>query len=161
MFLDYYKILEVDLSASVEDVKTAYRRQSIKWHPDKNQGVDTLSPMQEINEAYLLLKDTEARMRYNQEYIRYRLFLNVIESQGNKEDFNDSCQHNFYNFEDEVLKKWMYNARNQAQALAKQTAIDFKRGSKAAGEEVLKSTLGFFSVGVIFSLILILSKSCN
>lgn len=161
MFLDYYQILEVDFSATAEDIKAAYRRQSIKWHPDKNPGNDTLTQMQQINEAYLLLKDEEARIRYNQEYILYKLFLNACENPYHRKDFNDSYQYNVYNFKDEVLKKWMHNARDQAQTLAYQTAIDFKRGATAAGEEVLKSTLGFLVVGVIFSLIFILGKTCN
>ena len=161
MFLDYYDILEVDFNVSAEDLKIAYRRQSIKWHPDKNPGIDTLKQMQLINEAYLFLKDPEARSLYDKEYLRFKSFRKsqIYEKKSSTND--DSSQNKDYVFDDEVLKRWMRNARNQAQNIVKQTSVDFKRGAKAAGEEMLKSTVGFITIGIIFLLIFTIGKSCN
>ena len=61
MFIDYYELLEIDSSASPVDIKSAFKKQALKWHPDKNPGIDTTEMMQRINEAYLILKDEEAR----------------------------------------------------------------------------------------------------
>ena len=61
MFKDYYAILEIDVTASEEDIKAAFKKQALKWHPDRNIGKDTTSIMQDINEAKLILLDFEAR----------------------------------------------------------------------------------------------------
>ena len=68
MFKDYYKILDIHRHATAQEIKSAYRAMSMKWHPDKNPGTDVTNIMQDINEAYAILKDTNKRERYNQEY---------------------------------------------------------------------------------------------
>lgn len=72
MFVDYYSILEISVDATADEVKAAYKKQALKWHPDRNVGKDTTARMQVINEAHLILRDTEARQRYNVEYLRYK-----------------------------------------------------------------------------------------
>jgi curved DNA-binding protein CbpA len=156
MFYDYYKILEIEFGASLEEIKIAYKKQAIKWHPDKNPGVDTLSQMQLINEAYLILKDADARILYDKEYLKFKAFRREQSNSSSEKNHNDQ-----YVFSDELLKKWMSNARQQAETLAKQTAYNFKIGAKAAGKEMLERTIGFLVVGTIISIIILASKSCN
>jgi len=74
MFKDYYKLLDIQQNASDEEIKKAFREQAIEWHPDRNQGTDTTLRMQEINEAYLILKDKEARARYDIEYNKFKQY---------------------------------------------------------------------------------------
>ncbi len=52
---DPYSILEIVFGASLAEIKKAFRRLAMKWHPDKNQGVDTTKEMQRIIAAYTLL----------------------------------------------------------------------------------------------------------
>lgn len=61
---DYYRVLEVQSEASGEEIKKAYRRLALAYHPDRNQG-DTACEerLKEINEAYQVLGD-EAKRRY-------------------------------------------------------------------------------------------------
>src|SRR5690554_7321746 len=81
MFKDYYAILEIDVSASQDDIKAAFKKQALRCHPDRNIGKDTTLIMQDINEAKLILLDTEARERYNREYHRFTDFQRQKENE--------------------------------------------------------------------------------
>lgn len=72
MFKDYYQILSIAQNATSEEIKKAYKTASMKYHPDRNPGKDTTSMMQDINEAYAILKDDEKRTRYDQEYRNFK-----------------------------------------------------------------------------------------
>lgn len=66
-YKDYYKILGVDRNASLEEIKKAYRRLALKYHPDRNPGdKQAEEKFKEINEAYQVLSDPEKRARYDQ-----------------------------------------------------------------------------------------------
>ena len=64
---DYYEVLGVGKSASVDDIKRAYRRMAIKYHPDKNPGdSEAETKFKECAEAYEVLSNPEKRRRYDQ-----------------------------------------------------------------------------------------------
>ena len=64
---DYYEVLGVDKSASAEEIKKAYRKMAIKYHPDKNPGdKDAEEKFKEAAEAYDVLSNPEKRQRYDQ-----------------------------------------------------------------------------------------------
>ncbi len=66
-FIDYYKILNLDKSASQEDIKKAYRKLARKLHPDLNPNdKDAEKKFQQINEANEVLSDPEKRKKYDQ-----------------------------------------------------------------------------------------------
>ena len=59
---DYYKILGVEKSASEEDVKKAYRKLAMKYHPDRNPGnKQAEEKFKKLSEAYAVLSDQEKR----------------------------------------------------------------------------------------------------
>ena len=62
---DYYKVLGVGKSASSADIKRAYRKLSLKYHPDKNPSPDAATKFAEIAAAYDVLSDPEKREAYN------------------------------------------------------------------------------------------------
>jgi curved DNA-binding protein len=63
---DYYKILGVDKKASLEDIKKAYRKLALKYHPDKNpNNKEAEDKFKKINEAYAVLSDPEKRQQYD------------------------------------------------------------------------------------------------
>jgi|WetSurMetagenome_2_1015567.scaffolds.fasta_scaffold207317_2 molecular chaperone DnaJ len=64
---DYYEVLGVDKNASADDIKRAYRRLAIKYHPDKNQGdKEAENKFKECAEAYEVLSDADKRKQYDQ-----------------------------------------------------------------------------------------------
>lgn len=62
---DYYKILSVSRTASTADIKRAYRKLSLKYHPDKNPAPDAAERFAEISVAYDVLSDPDKREAYN------------------------------------------------------------------------------------------------
>ena len=70
MLKDYYSILGISFNASDDEIKRAYRALSKRWHPDVNPGLDTTAIMQDINEAYFILRDSAMRVRYDAEYVK-------------------------------------------------------------------------------------------
>jgi molecular chaperone DnaJ len=64
---DYYEVLGVEKSASAEEIKRAYRRMAIKYHPDKNPGnKEAEAKFKECAEAYEVLSDADKRKQYDQ-----------------------------------------------------------------------------------------------
>jgi molecular chaperone DnaJ len=61
--------MEVEQSASQEDIKRAYRRLASKYHPDRNKSADAVERFQKIKEAYDVISDPQQRKLYiEQEY---------------------------------------------------------------------------------------------
>jgi molecular chaperone DnaJ len=61
---DYYEILGISKSASADEIKKAYRKAAVKFHPDKEGGDE--AKFKEAGEAYDVLKDSQKRQRYDQ-----------------------------------------------------------------------------------------------
>ena len=62
---DYYDILEVGHEASEEDIRKAFRKKALEFHPDRNKDTDAAEKFKEVNEAYQVLTDPERRQRYD------------------------------------------------------------------------------------------------
>ncbi|MFA6519150.1 MAG: DnaJ C-terminal domain-containing protein [Candidatus Shapirobacteria bacterium] len=63
---DFYDVLGVTKSASKEDIKSAYRKKALEWHPDRNKSPDAEEKFKEINEAYEVLSNDQKKGAYDQ-----------------------------------------------------------------------------------------------
>ena len=65
-YKDYYKILGVEKTSSQDEVKNAFRKLAMKYHPDKTKGDKAAEEkFKEVNEAYEVLRDPEKRKKYD------------------------------------------------------------------------------------------------
>ena len=63
---DYYDILGVSKTASASELKSAYRKLALQWHPDRNKSPEAETKFKEINEAYQVLSDPKKKATYDQ-----------------------------------------------------------------------------------------------
>lgn len=92
---DYYKILGVEKSASTDEIKQAYRKLALKYHPDKGGGDEAEAKFKEASEAYSVLADDSKRKQYDQ-------FGSTFEGSGGQGgfDFSNFNSGDFAGFED-------------------------------------------------------------
>jgi curved DNA-binding protein CbpA len=128
--------------------------------------------MQDINEAYLILKDDEARVKYDRELLRFNKYKSEAyqyKEEDSSKTNHDNARHNYgkekdeFTFEDETLKKWMENARRQAVELAKKSLADLKGmievGTKEAAKDAVLYLLFSIIVGIVVFLMIRLKSN--
>ena len=77
-YKDYYKILGVDKNASADEIKKAYRKLAVKYHPDKNRDNKAAEEkFKAANEAHEVLSDPEKRKKYDQLGANWRQYENM------------------------------------------------------------------------------------
>ena len=154
MFKDYYKILGIAKKATQEEVKKAYRSQSMRWHPDRNPGVDTTAKMQDINEAYNILKDAATRARYDAEYARFNSTRFEQQRSAPKAEAN-------YDIKDETLKEDIKEARKAAEDYVREFYASLKKDSKKAVRGAWDEMKGYLIFSVIMSFIVMAVITCS
>ncbi len=63
---DYYDVLGIPKSAGTADIKKAYRKQALEFHPDRNKSSDAEAKFKEVNEAYEILSNPQKKQTYDQ-----------------------------------------------------------------------------------------------
>lgn len=63
--MNFYEILEVDKSATKQDIKKAYHKLAVLYHPDKNKDPETINKFRDINTAYSIISDDGKRREYD------------------------------------------------------------------------------------------------
>ena len=161
MFRDYYAILEVSYDASPEEIKSAYRQLSKKWHPDVNPDVEVTSKMQDINEAYCVLKDAEKRRRYDEEYKRFKQFQqtsnktnsNHTSTTSSTATSSSKSYYYDYNVNDESVWNDMESARAEATRLVREFFNNLKKDGKNAAKGAWEAIYPYILVSIVFTII--------
>lgn len=99
---NYYSILNISEIATSKEIKIAYRKLAMEWHPDRNKSVNAHSKFIKINEAYEILIDPIKREEYDK----------ILES-----DRSEIVSEQF--------SKWQNNAKNKAESYAEMNADKF------------------------------------
>jgi curved DNA-binding protein CbpA len=175
MFKDYYQILEISQTATLAEIKSAYRKQALKWHPDKNKGIDTTDKMRDVIEAKELLSDEIKRIRYDTEYVKYYSYFREELKKKEEEKFNqqrktEECKSKkadstydksddakdtskTYQFEDQILNEWVKNARTQAAKNLFDIIDEFRDSAKLGFESFFKTAIMALVIGSIYFVI--------
>ena len=144
MLKDYYSILGISFNASDEEIKRAYRALSIRWHPDVNPGLDTTAIMQDINEAYYILRDSAMRVRYDSEYVK--------NSAG-------------YDMQDVVLRQAIKKARESAASYVRRIVANWVRKvsdrMKSIARHALVAIPKFSGVAMVALITASIDTMCN
>lgn len=144
MLKDYYSILGISFNASDEEIKRAYRALSKRWHPDVNPGLDTTAIMQDINEAYYILRDSAMRVRYDAEYVK--------NSAG-------------YDMQDVVLRQAIKKARESAASYVRRIVANWVRKVSARMKSIAQHSLvaipKFSGVAMVALITASMDTMCN
>ena len=152
MFKDYYKILEIPQQASLSEIKQAYRTASKKWHPDMNPGKDTTQMMQDINEAYAILKEETKRMRYDAEYVLFN--QKKAERKQTVETHSATSEWSYdYDVKDENLKEDIKSARQYAKDLVDEFLSSLKDDSRKAVQGAWDGAKGYVFAAIVLFVI--------
>lgn len=129
---DYYQILGVSESASADEIKKAYRKLAVKYHPDKNptNPKEAEAKFKEISEAYYILSDDKRKAQYDQmrrfggaqsgnfagaQGFNFDDFLNMFTSRGGQSTrgFSGGAEHGQYSIFDEIFSQLGGGARGR------------------------------------------------
>lgn len=176
MFIDYYQILEIEFPSSPDEIKKAYRRLSLKWHPDRNHGVDTSKQMVAINEAYYILKNSIKKERYDREYRLYKHFKSQSAQETkssstiNKDSnptYSKSHTNGYHNtsFEYDFGDSTVRDDVNEAHIYAKNLVDEFLRNLKQTSKDAAQGAWGemwpYIIVAIILPIFFGLIRSCQ
>lgn len=79
---DYYEILAIARDANDDQIKKAYRKMALKFHPDKNKAPQSTDAFKKVSQAFACLSDVDKRRMYDQH--------------GNEDNFNQRYQNQFH-----------------------------------------------------------------
>ena len=139
MFKNYYSILGIPETSTLAQIKAAYRAQALKWHPDKNPDRDTTELMKDINEAYSILSNVDARARYDKEYqFQQHVAPKSFSKQASAPKDYD------YDIQDDQLRQDIKQARMAAEEYVKAFYSNLKKDSENAIKGALDGAKPYF-----------------
>lgn len=172
MFKDYYAILEITFPSNEKEIKSAYRKQSLKWHPDKNTGHNTEEEMKAVNEAYYVLSKPTSKQRYDTEYILFkkheRTKQNAYSYQSTKaaprRNHHQSTYSRWeydYDIEDDNLREDINDARKSAEEFVKNFIVSLKNNTQIAAKGAWNGALPYITGGLVVMAFIFIVQTCS
>lgn len=142
MSKDFYKVLWVDKQTNEADIKKAYRKQAMKYHPDRNKWDKTAeTKFKEINEAYSVLSDDKKRKQYDTFWSTSSSFWWWAswfedmysgwfwQSSGQNSSFDFDLEDLFWGFSWQTASNWFWSSWQKAKAQTKKKpeTLDFEK----------------------------------
>ena len=159
MFKDYYKILNIPQNATKDEIRVAYRNLCKQFHPDINSDADATAKMQDINEAYELLKDPLKRQRYDEEYARFTTYKQTANNAtSSSQDAHQTSQssngrksytYESYDIQDEYVKRDVDEARKKAEDYINELISSMGESAKKAAKGAWDGVWPYLLLGLI------------
>jgi curved DNA-binding protein CbpA len=131
---NYYDLLEVARTATLEEIKKAYRKLAMKYHPDRNKGDKAAeSKFKSINEAYETLKDPRMRTKYDEQ-----IFANEEEDPWTKQHYEEYENRCWSTWKTEQARKSKKEERERERKRAERDAAERAEENARREAELLK-----------------------
>lgn len=140
---DYYDILGVPRDATERQIKKAFHRLAMKYHPDRNKSPDAETKFREIAEAYETLSDEKRRQEYDQ--YGHGTFFNGDTEGGNGQNVHQPFNYHF----DDMFKDFDIHSQNR-HARHKRHFEDHLRAHQETHSRHKRNFQGSFGAGAVF-----------
>ena len=143
---DLYKILGVEKTATQDQLKKAYRKLAMQYHPDRNPGDKNAEEMfKKINEAYSILSDEEKRRQYD-------LYGNGQPQARSYYSQNADSENSYnYYYQGNPFEQWFRENQNRDWTdQYEQNTRNYRKATKGAGFSAIISGIAMVAVGSIF-----------
>lgn len=150
---NYYSILGISPTASIDEIKMAFKKLAIQWHPDKNPNRDTTSQMQEINEAYLVLK-SDNRKIYDESYHQHFGSFKKQSGSVQKPEKNTKTSVDFETVAEQYRKEATGYSKKSLSELLELLEV----GGKAFKSSIIQSLIGWGILIILINLSVLMCK---
>ena len=141
----------VQSSASQKEIKDAFRELILKYHPDKNASHEATERTHEIIEAYKILTDGDAKIRYDRVY---RAYFGALDSAYSDQNTSETQDSKGPEFDDPILQKWIRSAQRQAKVELENLVSDLPEAIGVAAKGAVEYVVCYLVISILLLILL-------